>query len=132
MIYFFSKGNLCGNIVLPKENCIEELKALRDKIVSSKSMKKSFSFVDYALSDRDKQLNNLINLSMFLTDGQMLSALYSSFSKLQRDSFYYILNKVSPDYDFFVNQIYDRILFLILEIKMILEFFRINIFKEDL
>ena len=77
MIYFFSKGNLCGNIVLPKENCIEELKALRDKIVSSKSMKKSFSFVDYALSDRDKQLNNLINLSMFLTDGQMLSALYS-------------------------------------------------------
>ncbi len=111
MIYFSSGGYLNSNIILPKEECLEELRFLRESFVHDPSKAISFSFINHSFDDKEIQLKKMIYLSDFLIDKYMLPVLYNSFSKLDSDYAFYILEKISSDYDFFIHHVFDKILF---------------------
>ena len=111
MIYLVSNNNLTSNIILPKEECIDVLRSFRNELINDKEKKNSFSVIDMAFCDREMQMGKVFNLSSFLIDNNMLPVLYDAFNKLHPDYAYYVLEKISSDYDFFVNNIYDKIKF---------------------
>ena len=111
MIYLVSNNNLTKNIILPKEGCIDVLRSFRNELINDRDKKNSFSVIDMAFCDREMQMGKVFNLSSFLIDNNMLPALYDAFNKLHPDYAYYVLEKISSDYEFFVNNIYDKIKF---------------------
>ena len=111
MIYLVSNDNLTSNIILPKEDCIDVLRSFRNELINDKEKKNSFSVIDMAFCDREMQMGKVFNLSSFLIDNNMLSALYDVFNKINPNYAYYVLEKISSDYEFFVNYVYDKIMF---------------------
>ena len=111
MIYLKNWDVLTSNIVLPREEKIEELKSLKESLLNVRSKEVSNFVISEAFKDKNEQMKGIFNLNQFICDDDMLSSLENACFNL--DSYYvnYFLKKVSLDYYYFVFNVFDKIYF---------------------